>query len=92
MATMSMNRKDARLDLRMNSEQKETIGRAAAASGMSVSQWALDRLMRSARSDLLDESALRMSSRAFDEFARALEEPQAEEFASFVSQETIWES
>lgn len=57
MATMAMGQKDARLDLRMNSEQKETIGRAAAASGMSVSQWALDRLMMSARSDLLDVRA-----------------------------------
>ena len=50
MATVAMGQTDARLDLRMNSEQKETIGRAAAASGMSVSQWALDRLMMSARS------------------------------------------
>jgi len=46
---MATGQRDARLDLRMNSEQKETIGRAAAASGMSVSQWALDRLMMYAR-------------------------------------------
>lgn len=91
MATMAMGQKDARLDLRMNSEQKETIGRAAAASGMSVSQWALDRLMMSARSDLLDVSALRMSAQAFDEFSRALEEPRSKEFEDFLSEETIWE-
>jgi hypothetical protein len=53
MATMATGQRDARLDLRMSSDQKEAIVRAAAASGMSVSQWALDRLMMSARSDLL---------------------------------------
>lgn len=88
----AMGPKDARLDLRMNSEQKDVIGRAAAASGMSVSQWALDRLMMSARTDLLDASTIRLSSEAFDEFARILEEPQSEGFKEFVSQETIWEN
>ncbi|MDO4808077.1 MAG: DUF1778 domain-containing protein [Coriobacteriales bacterium] len=91
MATLAMGQKDARLDLRMNSEQKETIGRAAAASGMSVSQWALDRLMMSARSDLLDASTIRMSAKAFDEFARALEEPRTQEFEDFLGEGTIWE-
>lgn len=77
MATMAMGQRDARLDLRMSSDQKETIVRAAAASGMSVSQWALDRLMMSARSDLLDASTVRMSAKAFDEFLSVLEEPRA---------------
>ena len=92
MGTMVVSRKDARLDLRMNAEQKETMGRAAAVNGMSVSQWALDRLMLSARSDLLDASTIKLSAQAFDAFASALEEPQTDEFASFLGEETIWGS
>ena len=91
MATATMGGKDARLDLRMNAEQKETIGRAAAASGMSVSQWSLDRLMASARADLLEEGAVRMSARAFDAFARLLDEPASPEFEAFAAGKTIWE-
>lgn len=91
MATRSLTLKDARLDLRMNAEQKETIARAAAASGMSVSQWALDRLMSSARSDLIDVQTLRMAAREFDTFARLLEEPQEPAFAAFISEKTPWE-
>lgn len=92
MATIALGPKSARIDLRMNAEQKETIGRAAAASGMSVSQWALDRLMSSARSDLLEAQTLRMDAQAFDAFVRLLEEPQAPEFSSFVQEKTIWEA
>ena len=91
MAAMTMGPRDARLDLRMNSEQKETIARAASASGMSISQWALDRLMSSARADLLDASTLVMRERQFDEFTRLLEEPASPVFESFVSEQTIWE-
>ena len=91
MATMAMGPRDARLDLRMNSEQKETIARAANASGMSISQWALDRLMSSARSDLLDASTLVMQERQFDEFVRLLEEPVSPVFESFVNEATIWD-
>jgi uncharacterized protein (DUF1778 family) len=76
----------------MSSDQKEAIVRAAAASGMSVSQWALDRLMMSARSDLLDASTVRMSAKAFDEFLSVLEEPRTQEFEDFLGEETIWES
>lgn len=83
---------ESRLDLRMSSDQKKAIVRVAAASGMSVSQWALDRLMMSARSDLLDASTVRMSAKAFDEFLSVLEEPRAQEFEDFLGEETIWES
>lgn len=64
---------------------------AAAASGMAVSQWSIDRLTASARADLLDQSAVRMSARAFDAFARLLEEPASPEFEAFASEKTIWE-
>ena len=92
MATMAMSQRDARLNLCMGSDQKKAIVRAAAASGMSVSQWALDRLMMSARSDLLDASTVRMSAKAFDEFLSVLEEPRTQEFEDFLGEETIWES
>lgn len=91
MAAATMGTKTARLDLRMDPEQKETIGRAAAASGMTISQWSLDRLMASARADLLEASVVRMSARSFDAFARLLEEPQSAEFAAFAAGKTIWE-
>ena len=90
MATASLGRKDARLDIRMDTEQKDTITRAAAASGLSISQWALDRLMSSARSDLLEASTLHMTTQEFEAFARLLDEPQDSTFASFVTEDTPW--
>ena len=91
MATTALGRRDARIDLRLSSEQKETIGRAASASGMSISQWALDRLMSSARSDLREAQELRLSAQSFDEFARLLEEPATKRFTDFLLEKTIWE-
>jgi uncharacterized protein (DUF1778 family) len=87
-----MDRKDARLDLRMDREQKDVIGKAAAARGMSVSQWAIDRLVSAAHADLLEDKAMRLSARAFDEFAALLEEPQDSTFEAFLAEKTIWDA
>ena len=87
---MAMGKGDSLLDPRMSSEQAKAMGHAAA-NGMSVSQRALDLPLMSVRSDQPDASTLRMSARAFDEFARALEEPRPEELEEFLRQRTIWE-
>ena len=91
MATTAMGGKSSRLDLRMSDDQKSTINKAAELCGMSLSQWSLDRLMRSARNDILDASTMRLSTEAFDRFVNELEQPRNRDFDEFLKEKTIWE-
>ncbi len=90
--TMQLSeKKSSRLDLRMTDDQKRQIETAASINGVSVSQWSIARLMESARRDIADQAAMRLSAEAFDEFARLLEEPVNSAFASFSNESTRWE-
>lgn len=91
MTTQLLEKKSSRLDLRMTDDQKRQIETAASINGVSVSQWSIARLMESARRDIADQASMRLSSEAFDEFARLLEEPANSTFASFSSESTRWE-
>lgn len=88
MATSTMS---SRLDLRMGADQKRQIEMAASINGMSVSQWSLCRLMESARKDIAEQGAMRLSAQAFDEFARLLDEPVNSAFAEFQEGATRWD-
>lgn len=92
MATTAAARKTSRLDLRMGAEQKRQIEAAAGISGMSVSQWSVSRLLESARRDIAEQGAMRLSAEAFDEFARLLDEPADPVFEAFSEGSTRWDA
>ena len=92
MSTATPERKTSRIDLRMTDEQKRQIESAAALCGTSVSQWSIDRLLDSARSDIARARTTALSSQAFDEFVRQLTEPVDPTFEAFAKRKSIWEA
>ena len=91
MATISTSKKDARIDLRMTSEQKEEVELAASLSGISLSQWSLENLLASAREVIARSNHTVMSPADFDAFSEALDRPMNPKLERFVSQRSIWE-
>lgn len=91
MATYAPEKKTGRIDLRMTDEQRHQIDLAAAVNGMSVSQWCLGKLMESARRDIAEQGLMRLSSEAFDSFARLLEQDANPRFAELKNEATRWE-
>ncbi|MDO4850228.1 MAG: DUF1778 domain-containing protein [Coriobacteriia bacterium] len=91
MATISTSKKDARIDLRMTSEQKEEVELAASLSGISLSQWSLENLLASAREVIARSGHTVMSPEDFDAFSEALDRPMSPKLESFVSQRSVWE-
>lgn len=91
MATYSVPKKDARIDLRMTSAQKEELELAASISGISMSQWVLENLLSAARETISRSNHTVMSSSDFDAFVEALDRPMNSTLNEFVSQKTIWE-
>ncbi len=91
MTTAVLEKKASRIDLRMTEEQKRQIETAAQISGMSVSQWSMDRLMESSRDVIAQQKVTRLAQEAFDEFARLLDEPTSPDFARFMGEKTRWE-
>ena len=91
MATVATQKKDARIDLRMTSEQKEEIELAASLAGISLSQWSLENLLASAHEVIARSGHTIMSPEDFDAFSAALDKPMDSKLESFVSQRTIWE-
>ena len=91
MATISTSKKDARIDLRMTSEQKEEVELAASLSGISLSQWSLENLLASAREVIARSGHTVMSPEDFDAFTEALDRPLNPKLERFVSQRSVWE-
>lgn len=91
MATISASKKDARIDLRMTSEQKEEVELAASLSGISLSQWSLENLLASAREVIARSGHTVMSPEDFDAFTEALGRPLNPKLERFVSQRSVWE-
>ncbi|OUP09231.1 DUF1778 domain-containing protein [Collinsella sp. An2] len=85
-------RKTGRLDLRMSDMQKGQIEQAAHLNGMSVSQWSISRLVEAARQEIAEQRFFELSTQAFDEFARLLEEPTEPRFDAFRRETTRWEA
>lgn len=69
----SVSRNDARINVRLPSELKETIEEAAAALGQTVSEFAISTVVREARQVLHDAQITRLSNRDRDNFLKALD-------------------
>lgn len=74
----------------MTPEQRSTIDRAATLKGATITQWALDHLMSDARRDIDDETTIRLSARAFDEFKDALEQPMPRQLRELLDRDSRW--
>jgi uncharacterized protein (DUF1778 family) len=70
---MSSTRSDARINVRLPSELKQTIEAAAAALGQSVSEFAVSTVVREARQVLQETRVTRLSNRDRDRFLEALD-------------------
>jgi uncharacterized protein (DUF1778 family) len=75
MATTSRN--DARINVRLPSELKQTIEEAASALGQTVSEFAISTVVREARQVLQDAQITRLSNRDRDRFLGALDAADA---------------
>ena len=71
-------RNDARINVRISSELKQTIERAAAALGQSVSEFAISTVVREARQVLQDAQVTHLSNRDRDQFLKALDSVDAQ--------------
>lgn len=91
MATAVAEPKNSRLDLRMTSDQKRQIERAARLNGVTVSQWSIAHLVASAREDILESSQIMLEESAFDEFLQLLQGDPTPGFDEFVEDSTRWE-
>jgi len=74
---MSTHIQDSRLNFRLTRELKETIERAAAELGQSVTEFALSILIREAREVLTQSEQTHLSNRDRERFIRALEDSDA---------------
>lgn len=70
MATVTRN--DARINVRLSSELKQTIEEAASALGQTVSEFAISTVVREARQVLQDARITRLTNRDRDDFLKAL--------------------
>lgn len=67
-----VTRNDARINVRLPSELKQTIEEAASALGQTVSEFAISTVVREARQVLQDAQITRLSNRDRDDFLKAL--------------------
>lgn len=91
MATATIGTKNARLDLRMRPDEREEIERAASLKGMSITQWALQKLTLAAQSDIQEETVTRLSMQAFDDFRAVLDEGMPAEAKELIASKAVWE-
>ena len=73
--------KDERIDLRLSSEHKELLEKAAALAGVSVSSYVLSNSLVVARKDLSNHQKLQLSDRDRDLFIAAIINPPAPNLA-----------
>ena len=66
-------RNDARINVRLSSELKQTIEEAASALGQTVSEFAVSTVVREARQVLQNVQITRLSNRDRDRFLEALD-------------------
>ncbi len=83
--------KESRLDMRLTSEQRREIERAASLRGKSLTQWALDYLLEAARYDIERETVTQLSSDAFEAFAAAVDQPMPRAAQALAAEKAVWE-
>lgn len=67
--------KDARIELRVTAAQKETIERAAAISGRTVTAFSAEVLTKRAEEVIQQDRQLRVDAEAFDAFQAIMDQP-----------------
>jgi len=82
--------KDARLDLRMTSGQRETIEEAARISGSSVAGYAVTRLVESAQADILRNKAIVVSSADWETLAAVMDQPVGPKWRKLLDRTPNW--
>lgn len=90
MATLAKQPKNSRFDMRLTIDQRQEIERAASIKGKSLTQWALDSLLASARRDIEEETTTRLSQEEFSRFAVALDEPMRASTQELLRRTPIW--
>lgn len=91
MATVAKQTKNSRFDMRMTADQRQEIERAAAIKGKSLTQWALDSLLSSARRDIEEETTTRLSQEQFEKLSAALEEPMPAATQALLRRTPLWD-
>jgi len=81
----AVTRNDARINVRLSSELKQTIEEAASALGQTVSEFAISTVVREARQVLHDAQITRLSNRDRDNFLKALDSIDAKPNAALKS-------
>lgn len=84
------SQKTARIDIRLTSEQRELIERAAALTGSTLTQWTAQQLMQAAQRDIETRARLALESEAFDAFQAALDEPLPAEARQLLARSPQW--
>lgn len=74
---MPATKNDARINVRISSELKQTIEEAAAALGQTVSDFTISTVVREARQVIQDAQFTRLSNRDRDSFLAALDASNA---------------
>jgi uncharacterized protein (DUF1778 family) len=74
---MSTMKADARINVRLSTELKQTIEEAAAAVGQSVSEFAISTVVREARQILQEAQVTHLSNRDRNRFLSALDAADA---------------
>ena len=73
----TITRNDARINVRLPSELKQTIEDAAMALGQTVTEFAISTVVREARQVLQDAQVTRLSNRDRNRFLKALDDADA---------------
>lgn len=92
MATIpARSEKPYRMDIRLTQAQRELFERAAALKNMTLTQWSTWHLTDAARADVEEETTIRLSTKAFEEFAASLDAGMPPAMQSLLREDPIWD-
>lgn len=91
--TIDTQRKDNRLELRLEPERRRLLDQAAAASGMSTSAFVLSHATEAARDVLADRTSFVLPKEHWDAFVALLdrEEQPMDDLAAFLARPSIFD-
>jgi uncharacterized protein (DUF1778 family) len=92
MTVTTDERRDARLDLRMTTDNRALISEAARLSGTNLTDYVMSVTLRAARSDILQARVLRLAPDAWEDFMAALEQPDTDAMSTLRSRATRWDA
>jgi uncharacterized protein (DUF1778 family) len=70
-----LNPKTTRFEVRVSTDEKETVEHAANLEGTTVSAYMRSRVLKAAREDISAQDKIRLSNQDRDQFLKALENP-----------------